>query len=90
MRSASWRAESGHFRGQRSVAQNVETCNLTGSGSSDTVTMTAVQLAGFTTINLGDGTDVLNVKAIRTFPGSVPASIGIETVNLTGTTGNDS
>ena len=37
---------------------------LTGSSSSDTVTMTASQRAGFSTINLGAGTNVLNVVAL--------------------------
>ncbi len=71
------------------TVSGVET--LTGSGSSDTVTVSALQWAGFTTINLGDGTDVLNIKASGDISGlSVPASIvGIETVNLTGTTGSD-
>ncbi len=71
--------------------ENVETCNLTGSTGADTVTVSALQLASFTTIDLSIGTDVLNVKASGDISGlSVPGSIGgIETVNLTGTTGND-
>ena len=43
------------------TVSGVET--LTGSGGNDNVTMSAAQLAAFSTINLGGGTDVLNVVA---------------------------
>ena len=43
------------------TVSNVET--LTGSSGNDTVTMSANQWAGFNTINLGSGTNVLNVVA---------------------------
>jgi hypothetical protein len=67
---------------------NVET--LTGSSGNDTVTMSANQWAGFSTINLGSGTNVLNVVAsgdISALP--TPTVSNVTTGNLTGTSGNE-
>ena len=63
---------------------------LTGSTGNDTVTMTATQRAGFTTIDLGGGTDMLtswraaDISALGT-----PTMTDVETGNLTGTSGTD-
>ncbi len=63
---------------------------LTGSSSSDTVTMTASQRAGFATINLGAGTNVLNVVANGNISAlATPAISNVTTGNLTGTPGTD-
>jgi hypothetical protein len=77
------------------TVSNVET--LTGSGSADNVTMSAAQWAGFSTINLaadtGSGSDVLNVQvngAVDISSSGAPTVSNIETVNLTGTGGDDS
>ena len=70
------------------TVSNVET--LTGSSGNDTVTMSATQWAGFSTINLGSGTNVLNVVAsgdISARP--TPTVSNVTTGNLTGTSGND-
>ena len=64
---------------------------LTGSSGGDTVTMTVRQWAGFNTIDLGAGTDVLNVKVAGTVDISglgTPAVLNVETGNLTGTSGD--
>ena len=67
---------------------DVET--LTGSTSSDTVTLSALQLAGFGTINLVSGTDTLNVVASGDISPLAHATMSnVETGNLTGTTGTD-
>ena len=67
---------------------NVET--LTGSTSNDTVTLTASQLAGLSTINLVSGTDTLNVVASGDISQLALATMSnIETGNLTGTSGTD-
>ncbi len=67
---------------------NVET--LTGSTGNDNVTMSASQLAGFATIDLGAGTDVLNVVASGNISAlAIPTVTNVETGNLTGTTGTD-
>ena len=71
------------------TVSNVET--LTGSGGNDTVTMSANQWAGFNTINLGGGTNVLNVVAGGDISASSTPTVGnVTTGNLTGTSGNDS
>ncbi len=65
---------------------------LTGSSGGDTVTMTVKQWAGFATLDLGAGTDVLNVKVAGTVDISglgTPAVLNVETGNLTGTSGDD-
>ena len=70
------------------TVSNVET--LTGSSGNDTVTMSANQWAGFSTINLGSGTNVLNVVAsgdISALP--TPTVSNVTTGNLTGTSGNE-
>ena len=70
------------------TVSNVET--LTGSSGNDTITMSAAQWAGFSTINLGSGTNVLNVVAsgdISVQP--TPTVSNVTTGNLTGTSGND-
>ncbi len=68
---------------------NVET--LSGSTGADVVTMTAQQWAGFDTINLGNGADVLNVQVNGSVDISTagPTSIvGVETVNIVGSSGS--
>ena len=63
---------------------------LTGSGGNDTVTMSAAQWSGFSTINLGVGTDVLNVVAGGDISALGTPAVGtVETGNLTGTAGTD-
>jgi VCBS repeat-containing protein len=69
---------------------NVET--MTGGTGSDIVTLTTAQFDGFTTINLGSGTDVLNVKASGTAnlaSATLPTLSNTETVNLIGTSGDE-
>lgn len=64
---------------------------LTGSTGNDTVSMTARQWAGFSAVNLGSGTDVVNVLAsgnISALP--APALNSVENGGLTGTAGTDS
>ena len=73
---------------------NVETGNLTGTTGNDTVTMSAEQWTEFgNSIDLGGGTDVLNVKVAGNVDMSAdgaPASIAhVETGNLIGSTGTD-
>ena len=71
------------------TVSNVET--LTGSSGNDTVTMSANQWAGFNTINLGSGTNVLNVVASGDISAATtPTVSNVTTGNLTGTSGNDS
>ena len=68
---------------------NVEA--LTGSTGNDTVTLSALQLAGLGTVNLGSGTDTLNVVANGNISQLALATLSsIETGNLTGTSGTDS
>ena len=68
---------------------NVE--NLIGTASNDTITMTASQWAGFSTIDLGAGTNVLNVVASGGISAlGSPAVSNVTTGNLTGTSSNDS
>ena len=68
---------------------NVET--LTGSTGSDTVTLSALQLAGLGTVNLVSGTDTLNVVANGNISQLTLATMSnIDTGNLIGTTGTDS
>ena len=71
---------------------NVET--LTGSPGSDTVTLSALQLAGLGTVDLGSGsftTDTLNVVANGDISQLALATMSnIETGNLIGTAGTDS
>jgi VCBS repeat-containing protein len=68
---------------------NVET--LTGSTSSDTVTLSALQLAGLGTVNLVSGTDTLNVVANGNISQLALATMSnIDTGHLTGTAGTDS
>ena len=67
---------------------NVET--LTGSSGNDTVTMSTNQWAGFSTINLGSGTNVLNVVASGDISAQpTPTVSNVTTGNLTGTSGNE-
>ena len=71
------------------TVSNVET--LTGSSGNDTVTVSAPQWAGFNTINLGSGTNVLNVVASGDISaGPTPTLSNVTTGNLTGSSGNDS
>ena len=71
------------------TVSNVET--LTGSGGNDTVTMSANQWVGFNTINLGGGTNVLNVVAGGDISAATTPTISnVTTGNLAGTSGNDS
>ena len=70
------------------TVSNVET--LTGGSGNDTITMSATQLAGFSTINLGSGTNVLNVVASGDISAQpTPTVSNVTTGNLTGTSGND-
>ena len=67
---------------------DVET--LTGSTGSDTVTLTASQLAGFRTVDLVSGTDMLNVVANGNISALALATISnVDTGNLIGTSGTD-
>ena len=69
---------------------NVEA--LAGSTSADTVTMSASQWAGFGAINLGTGTNVLNVVTSGVIDISAlgaPTVSNVTTGNLTGTSNND-
>ena len=71
------------------TVSNVET--LTGSSGNDTVTMSTPQWAGFNTIDLGSGTNVLNIVASGDISaGTTPTVSNVTTENLTGTIGNDS
>ena len=64
---------------------------LTGSAASDTVTMSAAQWTGFTTIDLGGAANTLNVVAAGDISAApTPALLNITTGNLRGTAGNDS
>ena len=68
---------------------NVET--LTGSTDSDTVTLSALQLAGLGTVDLVSGTDTLNVVANGNISQLALATMSnIDTGNLIGTSGTDS
>ena len=68
---------------------NVEA--LTSGNGSDTVTLSALQLAGLGTVNLANGTDTLNVVARGEISQLVLATMSnIDTGNLTGTAGTDS
>ena len=73
------------------TVSGVET--FTGSSGDDIVTVTAEQWAGSDTIDLGEGTDVLNVKVdglVDIWALSIPASIGgVETGNLSGSSDDD-
>ncbi|MGM4906697.1 DUF5801 repeats-in-toxin domain-containing protein [Tardiphaga sp. 866_E4_N2_1] len=78
---------------------------LTGSSGNDTVTMSAQQLAGFTTINLADGNDTLTLtggftdtsdaqlsgieNVVLTTGGTLNLSHQAEKLNITGSAGND-
>jgi len=70
------------------TVSNVE--RLTGSTGNDTVTMSAPQWAGFNTIDLGSGSNVLNVVASGGHFGRSNATVSnVTTGNLTGTSGNE-
>src|SRR5262249_31952560 len=61
-----------------------------GNGYDQTFTLAASQFAGLTTINMNDGTDVLNVVASGDISGlTTPTISAVETGNLTGTSGTD-
>ncbi len=63
---------------------------LTGSAGNDTVTLSDTQWAGFTSIDMAGGTDIINVLATGDISASaVPTVTGLETGNYIGTTGND-
>ena len=65
---------------------------LTGSIGDDDVTMSVTQWAGFVTIDLGVGTDALNVKAAGIVDISglgAPSTTNVETGSLTGSAGAD-
>ena len=67
---------------------NVET--LTGSTDSDTVTLSALQLAGLGTVDLVSGTDTLNVVANGNISQLALATMNnIDTGNLIGTSGTE-
>ena len=66
--------------------------SLTSGNGSDNVTMSAAQYTGFTNINLGGGTDTLNVNVSGTVDISAsgtPSLNSVENVNMTGTSGAD-
>ena len=66
---------------------------FTGSGGNDDVRIGADQLIGATSVNLGGGTDVLDVFVDGTIDVSAsvfPGTLTAETKNLTGSAGNDS
>src|SRR5262245_40340278 len=62
-----------------------------GNGYDQTFTVTAAQWAGLTSLNMNDGTDVLNVLASGDISADVtnPTVSNVETSNLTGTGGAD-
>nr|WP_283815768.1 VWA domain-containing protein [Bradyrhizobium lablabi] len=68
---------------------------LTGSSSADSVTMSAAQWAGFSTINLASdsgGSDVLNVMisgAVDISAGNAASTTNVEDMNVTGGAGAD-
>ncbi|MDK2759777.1 MAG: DUF5801 domain-containing protein [Sphingopyxis sp.] len=69
---------------------SVET--LTGSGGNDIVTMSMQQLRDFTTVNLGGGTDVLNIRVSGNegITGATLATItNVETINFIGSVAAD-
>jgi Ca2+-binding RTX toxin-like protein len=67
---------------------NLET--LTAFAGNDTITMTALQFAGFTTIDFVSGTDVLNVIAAGDISAmGTPTVNNVDTGNLIGTGGDD-
>ena len=94
-------ADSGIGTRDRIVLTNATTVNfslgtvsaietLTGSSGNDVVAMTASQWGGFSAINLGSGSDTLNVVASGNITVMVTPTIsGIEIGNLTGTSGTD-
>jgi Ca2+-binding RTX toxin-like protein len=57
--------------------------NLTGSAGSDTVTLSGTQLSSITTVDLGGGTDTLNVNGSVTSTADAQLQ-GIENVAMTG------
>ena len=64
---------------------------LTGSSGSDTIPISATQWAGFSTIDLGSGTDILNVVASGDISLlATPVVSNVELGNLTGTVSGDS
>ena len=64
---------------------------LTGTNDNDTVTRSATQWAGFSTIDLAGGIDVLNVEASGDISVlATPGVSNVETGNLTGTVSDDS
>ena len=72
---------------------NTENVNLIGSGNADTITLSASQYGKFTSIDLGNGTDALNVSvsgAVNISSGTAPALTSINTVNLVGSASDDS
>ena len=65
---------------------------LTGSDGDDVVTYSIEQALGFSTIDLGDGTDTTNIAISGTINVSAlgtPTTSNVEIGNLTGSTGND-
>jgi VCBS repeat-containing protein len=65
---------------------------LTGSSGNDVVTMTAQQLIGFTGINLGNGSDTLNIVVngnVDLSASTLPTLASVETLTFTGSASND-
>ena len=73
------------------LTSGTETINLVGSGGADTVTLSSAQFLKFATIDLGVGSDVLNVRVSGTtsLTGATTAAANIEAVNLIGSAGAD-
>ena len=64
---------------------------MSSNGYDQTFTVTATEWAALTTIDMNDGTDVLNVVASGDISSDVtlPTVTDVETGNLTGTAGDD-
>ena len=77
--------------GSTSNVENLTSVNQgSNNGYDQTFTVTAAQWAGLTSINMNDGSDVLNVLALGDISGlGTPTVTGVETGNLTGTSGAD-
>jgi len=66
---------------------------LIGSNGDDGLTLSAAQYAAFSTIDLGSGTDYINVNvtgAVDISGANNPTLVSVEGLNLTGSNGNDS
>ncbi|PWK76757.1 DUF5801 repeats-in-toxin domain-containing protein [Aminobacter sp. AP02] len=58
--------------------------------NANSVTMTALQFAAFSSIDLGAGTDTLNIQVSGSVNfAAIPTLAGVETINFIGTSGNE-